>query len=92
MKGKRAGKPGYDLEIVGLLNLLWRNVFSLSEKGQPETEDTKASDIRLQKDMVSYIHQHFSEKITLDDIAASVSICRSKCCPDIQAVPPAVSR
>lgn len=77
---KKGGEAGYDLEIVGLLNLLWRNVFSLSEKGQPETEDTKASDIRLQKDMVSYIHQHFSEKITLDDIAASVSICRSKCC------------
>ena len=77
---KKGGEAGYDLEIVGLLNLLWRNVFSLSEKGQPETEDTKASDIRLQKDMISYIHQHFSEKITLDDIAASVGVCRSKCC------------
>lgn len=29
---KKGGEAGYDLEIVGLLNLLWRNVFSLSEK------------------------------------------------------------
>lgn len=34
---------------------------------------------RLQNILV-YIQQHYSEKITLEDIAASVNICRSECC------------
>lgn len=30
--------------------------------------------------MTGYIHQHYDMKITLDDIAASGAVCRSKCC------------
>lgn len=77
---KDKGETGYELEIAGLLHLLWRNVFLPAQGCLPEEEDPKASDIRLQKDMVSYIYQHFSEKITLEDIAASGGVCRSKCC------------
>lgn len=31
-------------------------------------------------EMTGYIHQHYDKKITLDDIAASGAVCRSKCC------------
>lgn len=34
---------------------------------------------RLQNILV-YIQQHYSEKITLEDIANSINICRSECC------------
>lgn len=34
---------------------------------------------RLQNILI-YIQQHYSEKITLEDIADSVNICRSECC------------
>lgn len=30
--------------------------------------------------MIAYIHNHFSERITLENIAAAGAICRSKCC------------
>ena len=30
--------------------------------------------------MTGYIFQHYGDRITLDDIAASGSVCRSKCC------------
>jgi AraC-like DNA-binding protein len=30
--------------------------------------------------MTGFIHQHYDRKITLDDIAASGAVCRSKCC------------
>ena len=30
--------------------------------------------------MTGYIHQHYDLKITLDDIAASGAVCRSRCC------------
>lgn len=32
------------------------------------------------KDMVSFIHRHYTEKLSLASIAASGSVCRSKCC------------
>ncbi|WP_235879553.1 AraC family transcriptional regulator [Robertmurraya siralis] len=30
--------------------------------------------------MTGFIHQHYDNKLTLDDIAASGSVCRSRCC------------
>ncbi|MEC0240073.1 AraC family transcriptional regulator [Paenibacillus dokdonensis] len=30
--------------------------------------------------MTGYIHQHYEHKITLDDIAAAGTVCRSRCC------------
>ena len=37
-------------------------------------------DLTLQKDMVSFIYQHYPEKISLNDIAAAGHVGRSKCC------------
>lgn len=34
--------------------------------------------------MTSYIHTHFAERISLDDIAAAGAMCRSKCCQMFQ--------
>ncbi|WP_231507777.1 helix-turn-helix domain-containing protein [Bacillus sp. UNC41MFS5] len=31
-------------------------------------------------EMTGFIHHHYDHKITLDDIAAAGSICRSRCC------------
>ena len=30
--------------------------------------------------MTGFIHQHYGARITLDDIAASGAVCRSRCC------------
>jgi len=38
------------------------------------------NNLETQKNMVSFIYQHYSEKILLDDIAASGYVSRSKCC------------
>lgn len=37
-------------------------------------------DLKLQNDMVSFLYQHYNEKITLEEIAAAGHISRSKCC------------
>ena len=37
-------------------------------------------DLDLQKHMVNFIYQNFQQQITLDEIAASVNVSRSKCC------------
>lgn len=70
---------GYELEIVGLLYTIWKTVFGLM-KAQTHREMADHADAGLQKDMVSFIYQHFSEKLTLADIAAAGGVCKSKCC------------
>lgn len=74
-------RAGHKLEIIGILYLLWSRIYDRAKtmdrrSGLPE----ECPDISLQKIMVSYIHQHYGEKITLDHIAASGNVCRSKCC------------
>lgn len=74
-------QTGHELEIVGILYLLWSRIYdrakTLNHRSGLQEE---SPDISLQKTMVSYIHRHYGEKITLDHIAASGNVCRSKCC------------
>ena len=38
------------------------------------------SDLEIQKNMVSFIYQHYVEQISLNEIASSGNVSRSKCC------------
>ena len=71
----------YELEIVGLMHILWSRLYrKLLANDYTHPNKTAIIPILLQKDMVSYIHQHYAERLTLSDIAASGNVCRSKCC------------
>lgn len=78
LKNKKS--TGYELEIIGNLHLLWSRLYRHKASMFPLDGFPEYSDISLQKTMVSYIYQHYTEKITLDDIADSANVCRSKCC------------
>lgn len=68
----------YDFQIYLLLMDVWRIVCRYVHKTQDNPADAKNID-RL-KQILTYIHGHYQEKITLDDIAAEVNICPSECC------------
>ena len=57
---------------------IWRIVCRHVGKTEDNPADAKNMD-RL-KQILTYIHGHYQEKITLDDIASEVSICPSECC------------
>lgn len=70
----------YEMQAVAVMFQLWS---SLLQCGELVIEDSKSegnSDLEIQKNMVSFIYQHFAEKISLDEIAASGNVSRSKCC------------
>lgn len=77
---KSQGTPGYELEIIGDMHILWNRVYTLNQAMYSHIENPEDSDLSSQKKMVSYIYQHYAEKITLDHIAAAGNVCRSKCC------------
>lgn len=69
--------PGQEMAALGYLHLLWNGIFDLS---QPEQASAADSNIAVLKQMIAFIHAHYSERISLDQIAAAGSVCRSKCC------------
>ena len=77
---KEHGEYGYELEIIGLFYLIWRHLARQFKAGKTAAPGIEDMDTKVQKDMVSFIYQHYTEKLTLSAIAASGGVCRSKCC------------
>lgn len=75
---KKQAQPGYEMAIIGLMNLFWSRLIQTSLIAAPDPAPN--TDLTLQRDMVSYIYQHYAEKVTLADIAAAGNVSRSKCC------------
>ena len=68
----------FDFQIYLLLMEIWRIVCS---------HVTNVSDVQMTarnmerlKQILTYIHTNYQEKISLEDIAAEVNICPSECC------------
>lgn len=74
-------KPAaYELQITGIMLQLWGFLIQnelLAVSGHTEESN---QDLAVQKDMVSFIYQHYPEKISLNDIATAGHVGRSKCC------------
>lgn len=68
----------YDFQIYLLLMETWRIVCRHVHGTANEQGATRNME-RL-KQILTYIHGHYQEKITLEDIAAQVNICSSECC------------
>ncbi|MDO4337884.1 MAG: AraC family transcriptional regulator [Eubacteriales bacterium] len=77
---KKENGDAYELEAVSALYLLWRILFRQHRSILENENVYDISDLALQKKMVSYIYAHYQETLTLDEIAASGNISRSKCC------------
>lgn len=75
-----AAEDGYELEAAELAHGFWRTLY-LNYKSTPNYETAEsAKDIDALHSMVTYIQMNYGGKITLDDIAAAGSVCRSACC------------
>ncbi|MFS0882976.1 AraC family transcriptional regulator [Metabacillus niabensis] len=68
----------YEMDISVHLTLIWKN---LIENGiQLEYEQVEVVKNQRMKQMLNWIHQHYAEKVLLDDIARAGQISRSECC------------
>ena len=72
--------PTYELEIQRELSGFWQTLF-LHEtmELQPAAERVVRETERLRA-MLDYLHSHYREKITLEDVAKHINISRSECC------------
>lgn len=77
---KRNPFHGCELQAVGLMTILWSELIRYTRENALLPDSHANYEYTVQQNMISFIYQNFSEKITLSDIAASGLVCRSKCC------------
>lgn len=69
---------GYEMLLLEKLMRIWHFVYLLA--GEKAPAPGQGRDIERLRRILSYIQGHYAEKITLEDIASRVSICKSECC------------
>lgn len=82
---KSSQDPFYELEVIGLLYAFMAAVLRIARDGAVIGPQSSSDETRMLRKMVSYIHGHYKETVCLADIAASASICKSKCCSLFQS-------
>ena len=70
----------YELQAIAVMFQLWSSLLRYGELAIQDSNGNNNSDLEIQKNMVSFIYQHYAEQISLNEIAASGNVSRSKCC------------
>lgn len=70
---------GYEFEIRAELGRLWCMMLEETRELRSQHIEKNTIDTERLKKMMNYIHEHYSEKITLEDIASSASISTREC-------------
>ncbi len=68
----------YEIDITMQLTLILKNLIDNGFK--LEYVQTEVLKSQRMKEMLSWIHQHYAEKIMLEDIARAGQLSRSECC------------
>lgn len=69
----------FELQVHMLLMDIWQKLYRHFAV-QPEKEHKPGHHLQRLRDIISYIQDNYSEKITLEDVARSANICQSECC------------
>ena len=76
----RLAESSHEFQLLGYFYELWSLIYQNCNMEENVISSLEDPDIQVQKQMVSYIYQHYQDHITLEDIAAAGVVSRSKCC------------
>ena len=57
---------------------IWQHVWGHQEISEENTAESR--NMQRLKTIFNYLHEHYAEKITLQDVASQVNICEAECC------------
>ncbi|MDY3920367.1 MAG: AraC family transcriptional regulator [Candidatus Limivivens sp.] len=69
----------YELQVHILLMKIWQKLFRWFSS-LPEQTAQPQKNIQRLREMVAYLQEHYNQKVTLEDVADYVNICKSECC------------
>ena len=68
----------YELEVQRLLLGIWSGLYRHREnQAAAPAGPERVERLRV---ILSYLHENYGEKITLEDVARQVGLCKSECC------------
>ncbi len=70
----------YELRIKSLLCQLWACVYREFRQDSSGKEHSDVKNLDLLRQMLNYLHENYLARISLEDIAASCHVSKSKCC------------
>lgn len=73
-------EDGYEIRLLILLLQIWSSLYHNAYVREEVPSASAVREIERLRRIMDYIHAHYAEHITLDDIAAQINICRSECC------------
>ncbi|XRG79614.1 AraC family transcriptional regulator [Rossellomorea sp. GAMAL-10_SWC] len=74
----KQNSPFYEIDVSLHLTLIWKNL--IMNGIELEYEQSVVVKSNRMKQMLNWIHLHYSEKILLEDIARAGQLSRSECC------------
>ena len=77
---KTGSSPSYELDVINLFQTLWIQLYRRLLPSLYIDEEERDEELLIQRQMVSFIYENYSSVISLEEIAASGKVCRSKCC------------
>ena len=73
-------KPiGYELEEYSLIYKVIRYLYLAYQSSKQSIHTTYDTNVQIQRNMTSFIHEHFNSKIGLEDIAEAGQVSKSTC-------------
>lgn len=77
-----AKENGFELKILSHLYALWADVndYAKQQVDTPVLTNAVITDFNRVIDAIHYIANHYTEPITLEDIATSIHLSKSECC------------
>ncbi|EGT4142349.1 AraC family transcriptional regulator [Clostridium perfringens] len=75
-------KPdAYELSIIAFLHMIFQNIYMLYKSSKKSEKFISIdADALLYRKMANFLYKNYHKKLSLDDIANSGSVSRSKCC------------
>ena len=70
----------FEMEIQELLLSIWIEIYRHASFSGESQNTAAARDVERLRILLDYIHRHYMEHLTLEDLAAQIHICRSECC------------
>lgn len=72
-------EDGYELQIYAHLNLIWSKLYKLARPLFRQESASKPENTARARKMLSYIHQHYAEPVSIRQIAAHAGVCEREC-------------
>lgn len=74
-------ETGYELHFIEMVCRIWRllTIRILQDRQAGQTSATNSMQEQRMKRFLSFIHAHYSDNISIDDIAKSASVSRTEC-------------